>query len=103
MFKRVQNTLYSLQFYFAFAYTALANRTKFFAERHNELVSVDDAFRIQLVDVGSQHLLKGRAKSIFRELEVLVHLQQVLHLFDSNSSLIFSVHGLEYQRQVQLF
>jgi hypothetical protein len=88
--------LLSLHFNFAFAYTALANGTKFFAEGNHELVSVDNTLGVQLINVGAKHFLQGGTQSVLGELEVLVNLQKVLHLFDRDSSLIIGVHRLEH-------
>jgi len=51
-------------------------------KRSDELVCIDDALRVYLVDVCIQHLLESCSESLVGELELLVIRQDLLHLSD---------------------
>ena len=58
----------------------------------NELFSIDDALRLDLVNVGLEHGLKGCAESLVRELKLC---KNRLHLIDCHTTSVLSVRFLK--------
>jgi len=55
-------------------------------ERSDELVRINDALRVYLVDICIQHLLESCSKSLIWELELLVVGKDLLHLSDGDTT-----------------
>ena len=55
-------------------------------KRSDELVCVDDALWVNLVDVCVQHLLESCAERLIGELELLVVREDFLHLGDCDTA-----------------
>ena len=93
----------SLQLDLVAAQTARANVVELLPQTHHELLRVDDALGVQLLNIRPKHVLQSCAQGIIRQLKVLVLLQQPSHLLDCDAAFVVSVLKLDCLRQRHLF